>query len=53
MFSRAISSSLQQAFTSGFHAAFIVCASIAAIGVLTSLVRGKEKAAKEKSMGAD
>jgi len=46
-------SSLQQAFTSGFHAAFIVCASIAAIGVLTSLVRGKEKAVKEKSMGAD
>jgi len=46
-------SSLQQAFTSGFHAAFIVCASIAAIGVLTSLVRGKEKAVKEKSMSAD
>lgn len=46
-------SSLQQAFTSGFHAAFIVCASIAAIGVLTSLVRGKENAVKEKSMSAD
>src|SRR5438132_539622 len=46
-------SSLQQAFTSGFHAAFIVCASIAAIGGLTSLARGKEKAVEEKSMGAD
>jgi len=34
---------LQQTFTNGFHAAFIACASIAAIGVLTSLVRGKEK----------
>jgi EmrB/QacA subfamily drug resistance transporter len=33
---------LQQAFTDGFHAAFIVCAAIAAIGVFTSLVRGKE-----------
>lgn len=33
---------LQQAFTNGFHTAFIACASIAAIGVLTSLVRGKE-----------
>ena len=35
---------LQQTFANGFHVAFIVCASIAAIGVLTSLVRGKEKA---------
>lgn len=33
---------LQQTFTDGFHAAFIVCAAIAAIGVFTSLVRGKE-----------
>lgn len=33
---------LQQTFIEGFHAAFIVCAGIAAIGVLTSLVRGKE-----------
>ncbi len=31
---------LQQTFASGFHAAFIVCACIAAIGVFTSLVRG-------------
>jgi EmrB/QacA subfamily drug resistance transporter len=34
---------LQQTFTNAFHTAFIVCACIAAIGVLTSLVRGKEK----------
>ncbi len=33
---------LQQTFTNGFHAAFIACACVAAIGVLTSLVRGKE-----------
>jgi len=35
---------LQQTFTNGFHAAFITSAAIAAIGILTSLVRGKEKA---------
>jgi EmrB/QacA subfamily drug resistance transporter len=34
---------LQQTFTNGFHAAFITCACVAACGVLTSLVRGKEK----------
>jgi MFS family permease len=34
---------LQQTFINGFHAAFIVCACVAAFGVLTSLVRGKEK----------
>jgi MFS family permease len=34
---------LQQTFSNGFHAAFITCAIIAAIGVFTSLVRGKEK----------
>jgi len=34
-------SQLQQTFASGFHAAFIVCACIAAFGVFTSLVRGK------------
>ncbi len=33
--------SLQQTFARGFHAAFLVCAGIAAIGVFTSLVRGK------------
>ena len=36
-------SSLQQTFSSGFHTTFIVCASIAAIGILASLVRGKEQ----------
>ncbi len=36
-------SALQQTFATGFHAAFIACAAIAAFGVLTSLVRGKEK----------
>ncbi len=33
---------LQQTFSAGFHAAFITSAAIAAIGILTSLVRGKE-----------
>jgi MFS family permease len=38
-------SALQQTFSSGFHAAFITCAVIAAIGIFASLVRGKEHAA--------
>jgi EmrB/QacA subfamily drug resistance transporter len=33
-------SALQHTFTHGFHAAFIVCAALAACGILTSLVRG-------------
>ena len=33
---------LQQTFDHSFHVAFIVCAGVAAIGILTSLVRGKE-----------
>ncbi|HEX7733389.1 MAG TPA: MFS transporter [Ktedonobacteraceae bacterium] len=33
---------LAQTFTTAFHATFIVCAIIAALGVFTSLVRGKE-----------
>jgi EmrB/QacA subfamily drug resistance transporter len=33
---------LQDTFTTAFHTTFIVCASIAALGILTSLVRGKE-----------
>ncbi len=37
-------SALQQTFATSFHAAFVACAAIAAFGVLTSLVRGKEKA---------
>ncbi|HEV7235498.1 MAG TPA: MFS transporter [Ktedonobacteraceae bacterium] len=36
-------SSLQQTFSNSFHITFIVCASIAAIGILASLVRGKER----------
>src|SRR5712692_10304801 len=34
---------LQQTFAHAFQVAFIVCACIAAIGVITSLVRGKER----------
>lgn len=33
---------LQQSFVTGFHGALVVCACIAAIGVFTSLARGKE-----------
>jgi EmrB/QacA subfamily drug resistance transporter len=33
---------LQQTFVAGFSSAFVVCAAIAALGVLTSLVRGSE-----------
>ncbi|HKF36538.1 MAG TPA: MFS transporter [Ktedonobacteraceae bacterium] len=44
MLSPAGISALQQTFATGFHAAFVACAAIAAFGVLTSLVRGKEKA---------
>ncbi|MDQ2716453.1 MAG: MFS transporter [Chloroflexota bacterium] len=36
-------SALQQTFAHSFQIAFIICASIAAIGVLTSLVRGQEQ----------
>jgi MFS family permease len=36
-------SSLQQAFVSSFHATFLACAAIAALGIATSLVRGKER----------
>ncbi|MGI9059954.1 MAG: MFS transporter [Ktedonobacteraceae bacterium] len=36
-------SSLQQTFSHSFQITFIVCASIAAIGILASLVRGKER----------
>ncbi len=37
---------LQQTFALSFEAAFLVCAGIAAIGVLTSLVRGREEVAR-------
>lgn len=33
---------LQQTFVNGFHLTFLVCACIAVLGVLASLVRGKE-----------
>ncbi len=33
---------LQQTFVTGLHAAFVVCAMFAAVGVVTALVRGKE-----------
>ena len=36
-------SSLQQTFVSSFHATFLACAAIAALGIATSLVRGKER----------
>jgi hypothetical protein len=35
-------SDLQNIFLAGFHAAFIVCAAFAAIGIFTSLVRRNE-----------
>ena len=34
---------LQGMFISAFHAAFVVCAIVAAVGVMTSLVRGREE----------
>ncbi len=34
---------LQQTFVHGFHITFLVCAVIAAIGIFTSLVRGREQ----------
>jgi hypothetical protein len=33
---------LQQTFVAGLHAAFVVCAVLAAVGVATALVQGKE-----------
>ena len=35
-------SALQQTFVGALHAAFVVCAAIAALGIVTALVRGKE-----------
>jgi hypothetical protein len=32
----------QHTFVYGFHITFLICAAIAAIGIFTSLVRGKE-----------
>ncbi|HEY0756169.1 MAG TPA: MFS transporter [Ktedonobacteraceae bacterium] len=39
----AVRASLEQTFTGAFQVTFIVCALIAALGILTSLVRGKEQ----------
>jgi hypothetical protein len=36
---------LQHTFVAGLHAAFVVCTAIAAAGVVTALVRGKERSA--------
>jgi hypothetical protein len=36
---------LQHTFVAGLHAAFVVCAAVAAVGVVTALVRGKERSA--------
>jgi len=33
---------LQQTFATGLHAAFVVCAVLAALGVVTALLRGAE-----------
>jgi EmrB/QacA subfamily drug resistance transporter len=37
---------LQQTFVNSFHATFIVCAAIAAVGIFASLIRGKETSKK-------
>ncbi len=37
---------LQNTFTSSFHAAFLVCAAFAAIGIFTAIARGDDKGAK-------
>ena len=39
---------LQNTFTAAFHTTFIVCACIAALGIFTSLVRGKEELNRAK-----
>jgi MFS family permease len=39
---------LQQTFTWAFQVTFLVCAGIAAVGVFTSLVRGKEDLARRR-----
>jgi MFS family permease len=41
---------LQQTFVTSLHAAFVVCAVLAAVGVVTALVRGKESGAPTPSM---
>lgn len=41
---------LQHTFQNGLHAAFLACAAVAAIGIITSLVRGQE-GARQQSRG--
>jgi hypothetical protein len=41
---------LQHTFVSSFHAALLVCASLAALGIFTALARGNEAAAKKVKM---
>ena len=41
-------SALQNTFLAGFHAAFLVCAAFAAIGIFTSLVRGNENKNRQR-----
>lgn len=45
--SHALALVLQQTFTEAFHTTFIACACIAALGVFTSLVRGREQMNRE------
>ena len=45
-FSAAHTAMLQQTFVSGFHAALLVCAAFAALGIFTALARGDERAMK-------
>jgi MFS family permease len=42
-------SALQNTFLAGFHAAFLVCAAFAAVGIFTSLVRGNESKNKDRN----
>lgn len=42
-------SALQQTFSNGFHVTFLVCATIAALGILASLVRGNDAISKNNS----
>jgi EmrB/QacA subfamily drug resistance transporter len=44
--SHSLALALQQTFTTAFHATFLVCACIAALGVFTSLVRGREQVSR-------
>jgi len=41
---------LQQTFVTGLHAAFVVCAVLAGVGVVTALVRGKDTGASTSLM---